>query len=839
MVNTFDIYINKLSPHSDFMAYITTCTLAEGQKSLGKLIEDINVNNLDWNEAETRFQIIDRILMECLGWPRDMIRLEQPQERKFTDYEFGNPRRMIWEAKRTGNVFDLPANFNKNLLSDLPSIMKVDDNAKEAIEQAQEYCIKRGVDVAVVTNGRQIIAFFATRNDGLSPLDCKCLVVNGYEELYDKFPTIWQLLSPEGVFERRLNRFLKIGEDSKLPEKLSAFLNDYPKYRYPSDLQNSLSTISELLLNDIIDQEDAEKQFYEECYCESGALSQHALVGKQMLASRYEAMFNPSKQGPLVTPATKRDGELAIDKEVITSSFRQRPIVLIGDVGVGKTSFLKHLMLVSANEEFKDAIYIHINLGSQGALSYNLIEFVIIEIEKQLFENYQVDIREANFVKAVYDSEIKRFDKGIFSELKNTDVSSYNLKLMELLEGKLKHIDQHLQASIAHLAKGWRKQIIIALDNADQRNISVQQEAFIIAQNFAREWQAVVFITVRPHTFFQSKKSGTLAAYPPRVFTISPPRVDLVIEKRLEFALDIAEGKIQIHHLGNIHLNLNNISIFLKCLLFSLKRNDKLVEFLSNITGGNIREVIGFVTRFIGSANVDAEKIIDMMGKGNYVIPLHEFWKSALLGEYSHYDPHSSMALNLFDIDSVNPNEHFLTPIILGFLNSDGKHKSKDGYVNIEKVLLEMQNLGFSPSSISSSINETNNKKLIESAERVTFEENDDNLKVSNELENFRITTIGAYHLKRWISEFSYLDAMSLDTPILDEDVRVQLKDRVNSFSINDRFNRAMIFRSYLSKIWHDSNLKQSYFDWDELIRIGEETFQRVKKAISEEVNEE
>lgn len=283
------------------MAYSEIKTLAEGQQALSVLLEDIEINKLDWNEAETRFQILDRLIVECLGWTRDSIRLEQPQNRQYSDYELGNPRRIIWEAKREGRTFDLPANSTNNVLCDLPSIMAVDEFAKEAISQVQNYCIRRGVDIGVVANGKQLIAFFATRNDGLDPLNCKCFVIDGYEQLNQKFAQVWQMLSPEGIFERRLYRFLKVGEDTKLPEKMSFFLQEYPKYRYPSDLQHSLSTISELLLNDIIDQENVEKQFYQDCYCESGALSQHALVSKHMLSSRYDALFNSSEHSPLIS----------------------------------------------------------------------------------------------------------------------------------------------------------------------------------------------------------------------------------------------------------------------------------------------------------------------------------------------------------------------------------------------------------------------------------------------------------------------------------------------------------------------------------------------------------
>ena len=65
-----------------------------------------------------------------------------------------------------------------------------------------------------------------------------------------------------------------------LPSKLSTFLHNYPRYRYPSDLQSTLRAVSELLLIDVVDQPEVERQFYG--YCESGALSQHALISRQL-----------------------------------------------------------------------------------------------------------------------------------------------------------------------------------------------------------------------------------------------------------------------------------------------------------------------------------------------------------------------------------------------------------------------------------------------------------------------------------------------------------------------------------------------------------------------------
>ena len=265
------------------MTELGTTTIQSGKEALQRLLDEVAAGDLNWNEADTRFRIIDRIIRDCLGWPPSSIRLEQSLGRQYTDYELGTPRSVIWEAKRIGDQFHLPADPKNRIITDLPSLIALDSSVATAIQQVQRYCSDRGVELAVATNGQQLVAFLATRNDGLPPLEGRCLVIRGHSQLGDHFPTLWQVLSPAGVAERRLTRLLNVGADRVLPEKLSANLPSYPKYRYPSDLQNDLRDLGQLLLIDVADQQDTEHQFYTQCYCESGALSQHALVSKRML----------------------------------------------------------------------------------------------------------------------------------------------------------------------------------------------------------------------------------------------------------------------------------------------------------------------------------------------------------------------------------------------------------------------------------------------------------------------------------------------------------------------------------------------------------------------------
>lgn len=123
------------------------------------------------NEAQTRFSFIDNLLQDCLGWNRSDIKVENHESGDRTDYECGKPRSLIVEAKRSSTPFEFPPRSAKNPSRvRLDSLISFSEDVGDAIKQAQKYCQSRGVDLAAVSNGPQLIVFLATRTDGQSPL---------------------------------------------------------------------------------------------------------------------------------------------------------------------------------------------------------------------------------------------------------------------------------------------------------------------------------------------------------------------------------------------------------------------------------------------------------------------------------------------------------------------------------------------------------------------------------------------------------------------------------------------------------------------------------------------
>ena len=469
---------------------------------------------------------------------------------------------------------------------------------------------------------------------------------------------------------------------------------------------------------------------------------------------------------------------------------------------------------------FEDSITLYIDLGTQAILADNLKHFILNEISKQLLETYGIDIEERNFVRGVYNKELQRFNSGIYSDLRETDPQKFKQEEIKFLESLVQTKDQHLRSSLEHISKGHRKQVVLFIDNADQRDYETQQSAFLIAQEFADGWPATIFVAIRPETFHRSMREGVLSGYHPKAFTISPPRVDRVINKRLEFGLKLASGEISIDSLKTIGYNLKNIVSIIKAFQQSLVHSNDLIEAIDNIAGGNIRQALYFVREFFGSGHVDTKKIVEIFDKqGKYYVPLHEVLRAVIFGDAVYYHPHRSPIANIFDLNTYDPKGHFTLVILICIINAFCRDEKSSGFVEITNVYQSLQDLGYTPEQIDFSFRIALDKKLIqtESHDTTWSEEMQPSL--------VRATTIGAYHVQRLMTMFTYIDAVLVDTPILSEKERQKITVEND---IPSRIEVASRFKQYLDSQWAESNLKTEAFDWSTASKELEKNIQSV-----------
>ena len=286
----------------------------------------------------------------------------------------------------------------------------------------------------------------------------------------------------------------------------------------------------------------------------------------------------------------------------------------------------------------------------------------------------------------------------------------------------------------------------------------------------------------------------------------------------VQFVLNYLQDTGKLTSLGpSLSLRSESLVNYIGVLLESFKHSHELVEFIDNLSGGNTRRALDFLMTFIGSGHVNAEKILNIDNEqGHYTIPIHEFMRSIIYGDFEHYEPSASPISNIFDISSPDGREHFLLPNILAFVERTGRSE-QEGFVEADQVHEFCQSLGFFPSQIETALRRAVVNRLLDVSPLFS-----DDPPLA-----FRITTAGSYTYRELPHYFSYLDAMTVDTPIVDRNVRATITD---SRFLDDRLRRGDLFRKYLSAEHEPLSGKPFAFDWPSTDKILEEEMARISQ---------
>jgi predicted secreted protein len=147
-------------------------------------------------------------------------------------------------------------------------------------------------------------------------------------------------------------------------------------------------------------------------------------------------------------------------------------------------------------------------------------------------------------------------------------------------------------------------------------------------------------------------------------------------------------------------------------------------------------------------------------------------------------------------------------------------------------IAAEMARHGFLEDQTRSAIKRLSLKRLIETPylhyREIKVDESEEPLQF-----HFRASSVGIYHVRYWTGLFAFLDAISTDTPIFDDNVRSVVVQKAASFDIAERNIKTRAFRQYLESQWHAANIHCSYYNFANLIEAGAESFETVQTAVA------
>jgi DNA-binding PadR family transcriptional regulator len=364
--------------------------------------------------------------------------------------------------------------------------------------------------------------------------------------------------------------------------------------------------------------------------------------------------------------------------------------------------------------------------------------------------------------------------------------------------------------------------VAIVLDNVDQHSYTTplyQERVFELAQHLADKFKTIILLTLREESFFRSTRSGVLDAYHIPKFHIESPNFEELLRSRINYTLEFLDRdeKEITRIIGKPLGDLKMAKTFFTAINYSIRKTrrvgEMILRFITDVSGGNMRQALRFVNAFMTSGNTDVDEIITIElgvppgspSYAHYQIPLHHIIKSIVLEDHKFYSSSHSDIMNLFQVNPQYTNSHFIHLRILAYLSKRLNYFTAldKGFVDINQIMEDATIAGMSQKTIEDSLKKLSQYGLVE-----YDNQNREGYQTANYV---RITATGMYYQESLVRTFAYLDLVFQDTPICDEKTVQELKKRINVDSILDkrdrmqaRFDRTEIFLEYLRKMETD-----------------------------------
>ncbi len=762
------------------------------------------------SEADTRAKVIDRILVDVLGWPEAEITREDHVHAGFLDYSFSlNKRRyIVVEAKRAGESFALPLGLQHKTLK-LSGALATEKPILAAINQVRGYCDDSGARYAIATNGWTWLIFRAIRED-IPWREGTARVFPGLDYVIEHFTEFWNLLSRDALLAGSLDA--EFGSARRTQRRLDRVLDrlfnaDLPLQR--NRLHAQLFPLVKSVFEDIAEQDQLD--VLQSCYVYSGSLTIVAedlncvitdSIPSFLLAQGAEQVLQgPDDAGRFETALIHAVGEP-----------RGQLFLLLGGIGCGKTTFLKRYQRAVGRELLEaHTFYFHVDFLGAPLDPRDMELFVWRGVLEQLRQRYPSPFLESRTnIKRAYKADIEALRQTALRHVTH-DSNAFETALSPYLEKWQGNITDYVPRLLT-LARRFAKSIVIFIDNVDQLSPVYQAQVFLLAQRIARAVGAITVVSLREESYYSATVQRTFTAYSNRKFHIASPRFRKMIGNRIHYALrwlesDATQTKLPFVTSGGIPMDTHSIADFLRIVEFSIfQKNRNIARFIEAICFGNMRLALEMFTTFLGSGATDVDKMLRIYRReGAYFVAFHEFVKSIMLGDRRYYKESQSPILNLFDAGPERNSSHFTSVRMLRYLLGVRGQSTPEGqgYCDLGRTILSFEDVFDNREDVVRCLTRLLTRQLVEVDTR--------SVETIAGAACVRVTSAGWYYVRDLMNAFAYLDLVLQDTPINDgalEDYLRQSVYDVDNLAGHDedklvriqvRFERVQRFLDYLA----------------------------------------
>jgi hypothetical protein len=750
-----------------------------------KKIKSTYPDFMSFNEAETRFKVIDEILEKYLKWPKSENSVELFIEGNRADYVLKTKNKkpiLVIETKKTGVYFDLPTNIEvkKNHQKINVDKLLTDENIKNAINQVREYCEDLICHYAAITNGYVWIIFKVNSSNQKPWKKLPAFVIKNFDFFEHDYTVAQNLLGYTSIIE--LNSLqTNIGVSKKSYAEIyfpKLKITSYDSPVSSNKFAGTLSALSRKYLGPIPLQDG---EFMDKCYVSNKG--HYDELQKNVRGFLHDSL----------TPYFKNQGfrDFSDDKsggafgnsivKAIKQANLDNVMILFGGRGSGKTTFLKRFLFHIRPKEIN--MYAEIALvdlidsaQTRETLSKEIWERVKLGIDK---ENLFTSSREE--LLKIFKDEFEIYKRQILVGL-NEKSEEYQKLVREFIKISLSDVKLFCE-KISFKFKSKNKGLIIFLDNMDQLNPDLQELCYLTAVEIAKRLSCLVIISMREERYYNAKIKGALDAYHTPGYHLSAPVIPEVIIKRLNYILEILDKTkdVDLEYGINSINELNTIKNFLQICTFQLnKKTSHLSNFLRYATHGDVRQALEFFRGFITSGYTNVVEIADNM---YWVFQIHQVIKPMMIPDRFFYDEKLSRIPNVYRLRNDINSSHF-TGIRILHLLAQKFSSNPAGFFDAKLFVQEFEEKFILKDDCEKHLEVFMKTGLVESSNRLeTYNEHVDQIK---------ITAFGNYVYSSLAFNFAYIDLVSLDCGVFVEELNNFLAVSANEESKMKTNNRIM-----------------------------------------------
>jgi hypothetical protein len=793
------------------------------------------------NEAETRCELIDQILA-AVGWePGGFAREVGTGTGDFVDYSL--PRspypKLVVEAKRSGASFALDeTKLEAGRTRSLSTLMKNGGNSlKEALRQAAGYCNDRAIPYACVTNGYQWLFFRGLSSEARKWHEGRVITFPSSEALITNFDEFLACLAPHKVDSSELPRLLARPTPQEIPRSIIPLEKLTLRWKSVSDdLLDLRREIGQRFFAQIHGSDRT--KMLARCYVEPGGRPDFNRSLQRLLDDTL--LIDQAEDGELYQGNTKEFSDKL--QKLDESGNITYPILVVGNVGVGKTTFLHRTLATlrevsdaaSADEKNADyktngdaAMYAYVDLENQGDLK----SFDDQELQRQMAASVleklaqsaiatlkkRDDISQNARTEADPDNEttLNTMLRKPFDKEKRSSESYFKLN-PEKWEDKKYEIKQEYRKDtitflihyIGHLRARFKRRdnkkypILLVLDNLDQASPEYQRCVYSLALRLAKETQAVTIVSIREDTFSEGRqKKGFLSSSPLEfVFHVQAPALDQLLRQRTKYVQYCIDHGSLPKGLGNASEEIINVVNTLTEGLLNAPRDG--LEVISALSGHDIRSALRIVREFIsGTALLKSSPE-----------PTVDYMLEALIAMAGQLDRQLNLK-KIFDADPHMPPLHALRVRLLGYYSwAYEAHPDRSLLEDTESVVAKFAAWGYPAHSVEQALEALCSQELLTPGKQ----ENSGTLST-----RMSISSIGYAHIRRLALQKVYRTSMALISRWYDQDLAQEFIRQAESAgteegtSLGDivAANAINLFEAYLgaARVREDRLLSESF----------------------------